>query len=66
MSTVPVAAGLTAVILLAVLNTTLVAGTPPNETVAPFTNPLPWIFTVVPPATGPADGDTDVTVGNTR
>jgi hypothetical protein len=44
---------------------TTVAGSDPNFTVAPVTNPVPVIVTVVPPVTGPVAGDTDVTVGVT-
>ena len=36
---------------------------PPNETVAPAWKPDPLTVTVVPPALGPLDGATDVTVG---
>jgi len=37
----------------------------PNATVlAPATNPVPVIVTVVPPAVGPALGPTDVTLGS--
>lgn len=43
---------------------TLVAETPPNETVAPATKLVPVTVTVVPPAIGPAFGLTEPTVGN--
>jgi hypothetical protein len=36
---------------------------PPNDTVAPAWNPLPFTVTEVPPAVGPLFGVTDVTVG---
>jgi hypothetical protein len=63
MSTVPDPAGLTAVILFALLYTTLVAGTRPNETVDELVNFVPVIVTVVPPAAGPDTGEILVTVG---
>jgi hypothetical protein len=63
MSTVPVPAGLVAVMSIGLETTTLVAWVGPNETVAPVAKPVPLIVTVVPPTCGPADGDTDVTVG---
>ena len=40
------------------------AGTPPKDTVAPGTKPEPATVTAVPPATGPASGETEVTVGD--
>jgi hypothetical protein len=64
--TAPVPAGLVAVIIVALETTRFVASAEPKETVAPFTNPVPLIVTVVPPAAGPANGDTDVTVGTGR
>jgi hypothetical protein len=36
---------------------------PPTVTEAPDENPEPVIVNAVPPATGPDDGDTPVTVG---
>jgi hypothetical protein len=63
-STVPaVPVGDVAVIELALFTVTPVAAVVPNLTVAPETNPDPVIVTLVPPATGPAEGLTDVTVG---
>jgi hypothetical protein len=66
MSTVPAGtAGDVAVIDVAELTVTLVAGCPvPNSTVvAPTTKFVPVIVTEVPPATGPALGAMPVTVG---
>ena len=45
------------------LTTVAAIGEPPNDTVAPLTKPVPTIVTVFPPASGPAAGDTAVTVG---
>ena len=42
---------------------TLVAGVPPNVTVAPATKFVPVIVTAVPPAVGPLLGETPLTVG---
>jgi hypothetical protein len=57
-------AGDVAVIDVAELTITPVAALPPNATVvAPDTNPVPVIATVVPPANGPALGLTALTVG---
>src|SRR5205807_2291967 len=63
-STVPAdPAGETAVSFVALTNVTEVPAFAPNLTVAPLTNPVPVIVTVVPPAVGPADGLTAVTAG---
>ena len=63
-STVPAAsAGAVAVIAVALLTVTPVAAVVPNFTVAPARNPVPVIVTLVPPANGPADELTAVTVG---
>ncbi len=63
-STVPaVPAGETAVMLVPETTVTLLVLVRPKSTVAPVTNPVPVIVTVVPPATGPAAGTTPVTVG---
>ena len=43
-----------------------VALLPPIFTVAPDTNPVPVIVIVFPPAVGPDDGLTPVTVGAAR
>ena len=43
---------------------TPLAGVEPKFTVAPATNPVPVIVTVLPPATGPVLGLTPVTVGS--
>jgi hypothetical protein len=40
-----------------------VSADPPKETVAPAWKPDPFTVTAVPPALGPLDGPTDVTVG---
>ena len=44
--------------------TTPVAAAVPKDTVAPGTKPEPASVTVVPPATGPASGETEMTVGD--
>src|SRR5208283_1539080 len=63
-STVPAEpAGETAVMLVADTTVTLLAPVKPKSTVAPVTNPVPVIVTVVPPANGPAAGEMPVTVG---
>jgi hypothetical protein len=64
-SAVPaVSAGAVAVIEVAELTVTSVAACPvPNETVDPATKLVPVIATDVPPAVGPDDGLTAVTVG---
>ena len=55
--TVPLPAGLVAVIWVSLSTETLLAATPPNETlVEPTTKPVPLIVTVVPPAAGPLVG----------
>jgi hypothetical protein len=54
-----------AVIVVLFTTTTLVAGVPPNVTVAPAAKFAPVIVTAVPPAAGPLFGDTLVTVGAT-
>ena len=58
-----VPAGVVAVIDVLLTTTTLVADTPPNETVSPVAKFVPVIVTDVPPAVVPLDGDTLVTVG---
>jgi hypothetical protein len=50
-------------LMLVELNVDTVSAEPPNETVAPLWNPLPFTVTEVPPAVGPLFGVTDVTVG---
>ena len=63
-STTPaVPAGDVAVIRLALLYVTLVAGVVPNLTVAPETKLVPVITMLVPPAAGPNVGAMPVTVG---
>ena len=63
MSTVPLPAGLVAVIDVTELTTKLLAATPPNLTVVVPPKTLPVMVTVVPPAVDPDEGLTDVTVG---
>ena len=43
--------------------TTLVQALPPTVTAAPAAKPVPVIVIAVPPAIGPEDGETEVTVG---
>jgi hypothetical protein len=45
---------------------TLVAGAPPNVTVAPAAKFIPVIVTAVPPVVEPVFGDTPLTVGGLR
>ena len=52
-----------AVIEIELTTTTLVAGEPPIETVAPERNPVPVIVTEVPPEVEPEVGEMAVTVG---
>ncbi len=61
--TVPLPAGLTAVIDVDELTVTLVAEVSPNLTVAGETKPVPAIVTDVPPAAEPVFGLSEVTVG---
>ena len=62
--TVPLTcAGVTTVNVVGDANVTLVAATPPKETVVVFVNPVPVIVTVVPPVTGPDEGVMPVTAG---
>ena len=63
MSTVPVPAGLVAVIEVALLTVYEVAEVPPNLTAVAPVKPVPVIATDVPPAVGPDVGDLPVTVG---
>lgn len=65
-ATVPVPAGVVAVIEVAEPTLTAVAKTPSNFTVAPVTNPVPEIVTTVPPAGRPPFGETVETVGAAR
>lgn len=65
-STVPAPAGLTAVQLVAIVQTTFVAGALPKRMLVPPGSVLkltPAIVTAVPPDVGPPDGDTAVTAG---
>lgn len=61
--TEPVPADATALSEVALSNVTPVAAVLPNLLVAPATNPVPVIATVVPPASGPRAGSTAVTFG---
>jgi hypothetical protein len=62
--TVPVScAGVTTLSVVVLTTVTLVAGVVPKETVDVFVNPVPVIFTVVPPVAGPVDGLSSVIVG---
>jgi hypothetical protein len=63
MSTVPVPAGLAAVISVAETTTTVVAASEPKSTSAAETKPEPVIVTVVPPARTPDEGLTEPTTG---
>jgi hypothetical protein len=58
-----IVAGLVAVTCVGDTTTTFVAGSIPNFTDAPDTNPVPVMVTGVPPDVGPDVGDTDDTVG---
>jgi len=63
MSTVPIdPAGDVATIWVAVFET-IEAAAPPKWTDVALFRPVPVIVTDVPPATGPAAGETEVTVG---
>ena len=62
-STVPVPAGEVAVIDVAELTVKPVAGVAPNATAVAPVKPVPVMVTDVPPASGPAVGDIEVTVG---
>jgi hypothetical protein len=64
MSTVPAdSAGEVAVIWVALSTVKLDASTEPNFTAVAFVKPVPVIVTELPPAVGPEDGLTFVTVG---
>src|SRR2546421_732276 len=63
MSTAPVPAGGTAGIWVALPTVCEVAWVPPNWTAVAPVKPVPVIVTLVPPADGPFDGLTAVTVG---
>ena len=62
-STVPVPAGLVAVIDVELFTVKLVAGVEPKSTAVAPVNPVPVIVTDVPPVLTPLDGLTAVTVG---
>src|SRR6516162_9703639 len=61
--TVPVPAGLSAVIEVSLTTVTFVAATVPKSTAVAPVKPVPVIVTVVPPAGGPLVGLMAVTVG---
>ena len=61
-STVPVPAGLVAVIWVSESTTTFVAATMPKSTCVAPLKPDPVIVTVVPPVAGPEGGLTPVTL----
>ncbi len=62
-STVPVPAGLSAVIEVALTTLTFVAGTVPKSTAVAPVKAVPGIVTGVPPAVVPLVGERAVTVG---
>ena len=62
-STVPVPAGLSAVIEVSLTTVTFVAGVVPKSTAVAPVKPVPVIVTSVPPSVGPLVGLTPVTVG---
>jgi hypothetical protein len=55
--------GVVAVIEVSLLTVAEVAETPPNSTLDSGENPVPVMVTGVPPVSGPAEGETAVTVG---
>jgi hypothetical protein len=56
-------AGVVAVIEFALTTVTFVAAVPPTVTVAPVAKLVPVIVMLVPPAVGPDEGPTSLTVG---
>ncbi len=62
-STVPVPAGLSAVMVLSLTTVTFVAAVVPKSTTVAPVNPVPVIVTSVPPAAGPVVGERPVTTG---
>src|SRR5437867_2389189 len=62
-ATVPDPAGAVAVIDASLLKVKLVAFVPPNFTEVTPVKPEPLIVTVLPPAAGPCDGTSEVTIG---
>jgi hypothetical protein len=62
-STVPVPAGVVAMIAVALATVNELAAVPPNLTAVAPVRLVPVIVTLLPPAAGPDDGDTPVTVG---
>ncbi len=62
-STAPVPAGVVAVIAVALSTVNAAAGVPPKLIALAPVKPVPVIVTLVPPAAGPDDGLTFVTVG---
>ena len=65
-STVPVPAGLSAVIEVSLTTVIFVAAVAPKSTAVAPVNPVPVIVTRVPPATGPLVGLRAVTVGTAK
>ena len=61
--TVPVPAGDTAVIEVALLTVKLAAGVTPKLTAVAPVRSVPVMATLVPPAAGPVEGERNVTVG---
>ena len=61
--TVPVPAGLSAVMVVSLTTVTSVAAVVPKSTAVAPVKPVPVIVTEVPPAVGPLFGLTPVTVG---
>ena len=63
MSTVPVPAGAVADRTVPLVTVIEEAGVAPKLTATPATKPLPDTVTTVPPASGPAAGETPVMLG---
>ena len=62
----PEPAGVVAVTWVGDTTVTRLARVPPNNTLAPLSNPLPLIVMGVPPLVEPESGDTEVMVPLTR
>ena len=62
-STVPVPAGLTAVMVVALITVRFVAAAPPKLTLVAPVKLVPVMVTTAPPAAGPEAGEMLVTVG---
>ena len=65
-STIPLPAGLTAVICVSLFTVKLLTADGPNRTWLAPVKPLPMIVTVVPPAAGPDVGEMLIIFGTTR